>query len=55
MANLENLNSIIYTDGSGDIGVLVVFQDDTIWMTQKSMAKLFDKNVPAISKHLSNI
>lgn len=35
--------------------VQVVVRDETIWMTQKAMATLFDVNVPAISKHLQNI
>ena len=35
--------------------VQVVVRDETIWMTQKAMATLFDVNVPAISKHLKNI
>lgn len=38
-----------------NICVNVVFKDETFWMTQKAMAELFDVNVPAISKHLSNI
>lgn len=33
----------------------VIFKDETFWMTQKAVAELFDVNVPAISKHLSNI
>lgn len=32
-----------------------VVKDETIWLTQKAMAELFDVEVPAISKHLSNI
>ena len=36
-------------------GVQVVYKDDTIWATQKSMAALFDVGVPAVSKHLKNI
>ena len=32
-----------------------VCKNETFWMTQKAMASLFDVNVPAISKHLSNI
>ena len=35
--------------------VQVVVRNETIWMTQKAMAILFDVNVPAISKHLQNI
>lgn len=36
-------------------GVDVFLQNETAWLTQKAMAALFDVNVPAISKHLSNI
>lgn len=35
--------------------VKAVIKDDTIWLTQKSMAQLFGVNLPAISKHLKNI
>ena len=30
-------------------------EDETIWLTQKSMSKLFNVGVPAINKHLKNI
>ncbi len=30
-------------------------KDDTIWLTQKAMAELFDVEVPVVSKHFSNI
>ena len=36
-------------------GVEVYYKDENIWATQKTMAILFDVNVPAISKHLKNI
>ena len=39
----------------GDGKVQVVIKDETLWMTQKAMAQLFDVGVPAISKHLKNI
>lgn len=35
--------------------IFVTFKDETFWLTQKSMAELFDVGVPAVSKHLSNI
>ncbi len=35
--------------------ISVTFKDETFWLTQKSMAELFDVGVPAVSKHLSNI
>lgn len=46
---------ILYQVEDTNICVNVVFKDETFWMTQKAMAELFDVNVPAISKHLSNI
>lgn len=33
----------------------VRYEDETLWMTQKMMAALFDVNVPAISRHLQSI
>ena len=36
-------------------GIQVVYKDETIWATQKSMAALFDVGIPAVSKHLKNI
>ena len=32
-----------------------MIKDETIWLNQKAMAELFGVDVPAISKHLSNI
>ena len=46
---------VLYQVEDTNICVNVVFKDETLWMTQKAMAELFDVNVPAISKHLSNI
>ena len=46
---------ILYKTSDGRIRIDTVFQDETIWLTQAKMAELFDVNVPAISKHLSNI
>ena len=46
---------LFYTSNDGTTSIQVIVQDDTIWTTQKSMADIFDVNVPAISKHLSNI
>lgn len=35
--------------------VEVIVRDETLWATQKSISKLFDVKIPAISKHLKNI
>lgn len=46
---------IIFNRDDGGIGINVRVEGDTVWLTQKAMAELFDVNTPAISKHLSNI
>jgi hypothetical protein len=46
---------ILNTTPEGDIKVDTILQNETIWMTQNTMAELFGVHVPAISKHLKNI
>ena len=48
-------NLIIYKNNEGNIIVDAIYKDETLWLTQKGMAKVFDVQVPAISKHLKNI
>lgn len=58
MKSLENAitgNVIVYQAENESVSTNVLFKDETFWMTQKDMAKLFDVNIPAISKHLKNI
>ena len=38
-----------------DKGIQVRYENETLWMTQKSISELFDVEQPAISKHLNNI
>ena len=45
----------LYSIDSEDIKVKVAIKDETIWVTQRGMAELFDVNVSAVSKHLANI
>ena len=46
---------LIYKSADENISINAIVKDETIWLTQKAMAELFDVEVPAISKHLSNI
>lgn len=46
---------LLYNTIDKQVNVSVYFQDGTFWLTQKAMAELFGVNVPAVSKHLSNI
>jgi len=51
----KELNFLIYNTPEENISIKAVVRDETIWLTQKAMAELFDVEVPAISKHLANI
>ena len=51
--NEENL--LIYKNAEGNIIVDAIFKDETLWLTQKGMAKVFDCSVDNISLHLKNI
>ncbi|BBD46378.1 RhuM protein [Petrimonas sp. IBARAKI] len=52
----KELQFLIYDTPQENIKIIdVVVKDETIWLTQKAMASLFDVQVPAISKHLKNI
>ncbi len=51
----KELQFLIYNAPQFDTKINVVVKDETIWLTQKAMAELFDVQVPAISKHIKNI
>lgn len=51
----NELKFLIYNTPEEDVSVNAIMKDDTIWLTQKGMAELFDVGIPAISKHLKNI
>ena len=52
---MKESNILLYETEDGKINVDVILKDETIWLSQKSMSELFDVNVPAINKHLTNI
>lgn len=52
---MNESNIVLYETADGKVNVDVILKDETIWCTQKNMAELFDVNVPAINKHLTNI
>ena len=51
----NELEFIIYSTPEEDIRIDAAVKDETIWLTQKGMAKLFGVGIPAISKHLTHI
>ncbi len=46
---------LIFTRQAGADDIEVRFEDETIWLTQKLMARLFDVSVPTINEHLKNV
>ena len=51
----NEINFLIYNTPQENIKIDVVVKEETIWLTQKAMATLFDVQIPAINKHLKNI
>lgn len=51
----EQNKIILYTTEDGNVSVDVYFEDETFWLTQKSMAELFDCTADNVSLHLKNI
>ena len=46
---------LLYTAPDGAVKVGVLFRDETVWLTQRSLAELFGVGVPAVNKHLKHI
>ncbi len=46
---------LIFTAQAGEESIDVRFEDETIWLTQKLMAALFDVDVRTVSEHLRNV
>jgi death-on-curing family protein len=51
----ERQNVIIFQSSDGTIGLDVELKDETVWLNQKQMAELFDKNVKTINEHIGNV
>ncbi len=51
----KEFNFLVYNTPNQDVKINAIVREDTIWLTQKSMAELFGVQIPAISKHLKNI
>ena len=49
---MEEVKFLLYSYLEDDVNVGVIVKNDTLLLTQKSIAELFGVGVPAISKHL---
>jgi hypothetical protein len=46
---------LVFTSQAGEQGIEVRVADETVWLTQKRIAVLFDVDVRTVSEHLQNI
>lgn len=51
----KDFRFLMYHSDDGDVSVNAVVKDETVWLTQKGMAGLFDCSTDNISQHLKNI
>ncbi len=48
-------NFVIFKTADGKVNIDVYFKDETLWLTQKALSILFEKDRTVIGKHLKNI
>lgn len=51
----KQISYILYSSPEEDVKVMALVKDETIWLTQKAMAELFDCSTDNISLHLKNV
>ena len=51
----ETQNVVLYTDDKGHVSLEVSLENETVWLSQKQMAELFDKTAPTINEHIKNV
>lgn len=51
----REMRFLLYHDAEDDVAVNAAVLNESIWVTQKAMAELFDVDRSVITKHLANI
>lgn len=46
---------LLYATPDDQTRIEVRLEDDTVWLTQRQMAELFDKSVKTVNEHISNV
>lgn len=46
---------LLYKNASDEVKISVLLENETLWLSQKAIAELFQVGVPAIAKHIRNI
>ncbi|MHB8904029.1 MAG: RhuM family protein [Patescibacteria group bacterium] len=51
----KNNQIIIYSAADGEMKIEVKLENETVWLNQKQMAELFDKDRKTITRHIQNL
>jgi hypothetical protein len=51
----KNNQIIIYSTPDGEMKLEVKLENETVWLSQKQMAELFNKDVKTVNEHIGNI
>ena len=51
----KEMRMVLYHSENDDVSVNALIKDETLWVTQKAMAELFDVDKSSISRHLKNV
>lgn len=54
-SDADEASIVLYQDDGRNVPVQVRYEDETFWLTQKTMAELFDVDVRTVNEHLKNI
>ena len=52
---MEKQNVVLYTDDLGHVSLEVSLENETVWLSQKQLCELFDRDKSVISRHIRNI
>jgi len=55
MDRKQNSQLILYQTEDGQTQIQVIMQDETVWLTQKEIADLFQRDQSVISRHVNNV
>ena len=55
MSDAPQSQLILYQASDGQTRIQCRFEDETVWLTQKLMAELFQKDVRTINEHIQNV